>query len=87
MPFLSFRPCDGNETAAAYKMAIENAYSMNPEGIKRPSLMALSRQGLPNQPGSSIEKASKGGYVIWGDETSKPDVIIIATGACDLVLV
>jgi transketolase len=75
------RPCDGNETAAAYKMAIENAYKMNPEGIKRPSLMVLSRQGMPNQPGSSIEKASKGAYVIHGSESETPDVIVIATGS------
>ncbi len=79
-PPLSPRPCDGNETAGVYKVAIENIYKQNPAGIVRPSTMVLSRQNLPNQPGSSIEKTSKGGYVIYGDENEKPDVIVIATG-------
>lgn len=81
-PLHAHRPCDGNETAGVYKVAIENIYKQNPAGIVRPSTMVLSRQNLPNQPGSSIEKTSKGGYVIYGDENEKPDVIVIATGMC-----
>lgn len=64
-----------------YKVAIENIYKQNPAGIVRPSTMVLSRQNLPNQPGSSIEKTAKGGYVIYGDENETPDAIVIATGS------
>lgn len=52
----------------------------NPENRKRPSVLALSRQNLPNLPGTSIEGVAKGAYaVVEGEGT--PDVIVIATGA------
>jgi len=68
---LVFRPADGNETSGAYKVAIESR--------KRPSLLALSRQNLPNLPGSSIEGVAKGGYII-SDSEGTPDIILIGTG-------
>jgi transketolase len=49
---LMLRPADGNETAGAYKVAVLNR--------KRPSILALSRQKLPNLPGTSIEGVGKG---------------------------
>eukprot|EP00894_Picocystis_sp_ML_P003705 jgi/Pico_ML_1/54222/g4627.t2 len=55
---LVMRPADGNETAGAYKIAVLNR--------KRPTTMALSRQGLPNLAGSSIDAVAKGGYVVYG---------------------
>lgn len=69
---LVFRPADGNETSAAYKVAVENR--------KRPTLIALTRQGLPNLPGSSIDKAAKGGYILT-DCDGTPDMILIGTGS------
>lgn len=66
------RPADGNETSGAYKVAIERR-----EG---PTLMALSRQKLPNLPGTSIEGAAKGGYVV-SDSDGTPDIILIGTGS------
>jgi len=80
---LTMRPGDGNETAAMYRVAVENANGQNPQGKKRPSTLALSRQGMPNLPGSSIDKAAKGGYIVAGSagEGVKPDVILIATGS------
>jgi transketolase len=66
------RPADGNETSAAYKVAIENRH--------RPTLLALSRQNLPNLVGSSIEAASKGGYIL-SDSDGTPEVILIGTGS------
>jgi transketolase len=66
------RPADGNETAGAYKVAIENRH--------RPTLLALSRQNLPNLPGSSIEGVTKGAYVV-SDSDGTPDLILIATGS------
>lgn len=70
---LMFRPCDGNETAGAYKVAVENR--------KRPSCLALSRQKLANLPGTSIAGVEKGGYTISDNSESKPDVILMATGS------
>ena len=71
---LVMRPADGNETAGAYKIAVLNR--------KRPTTMALSRQGLPNLAGSSIDAVAKGGYVVYGTpEGETPDCILIATGS------
>lgn len=66
-----WRPADGNETSAAYKVALERKDT--------PTVMALSRQNLPQLEGSSIEKASKGGYVVY--ESEKPQVILASTGS------
>ncbi|VFQ75749.1 unnamed protein product [Cuscuta campestris] len=74
---LMFRPADGNETAGAYRLAVLNS--------KRPSILALSRQKLPQLPGTSFEGVAKGGYVISDNSSSlgrgKPDVILIGTGS------
>jgi transketolase len=68
------RPADGNETSGAYKVAIEEA-----SGNHRSTLLALSRQNLPNLAGSSIEGTSKGGYIL-SDSDGTPDIILIGTG-------
>ncbi|XP_020113482.1 transketolase, chloroplastic [Ananas comosus] len=71
---LMLRPADGNETAGAYKVAVLNR--------KRPSILALSRQKLPQLAGSSIEGVEKGGYIISDNSTgNKPDLILIGTGS------
>lgn len=67
-----FRPADGNETSGAYKVAVERRH--------QPTLLALSRQGLPNLAGSSIENTAKGGYILV-DSDGTPDLILIATGS------
>jgi transketolase len=69
---LMMRPCGGNETAGAYKVAVSNR--------KRPTTIALSRQGMPNLPGCSIEGVEKGAYTVQDCEGT-PDVIIIGTGS------
>ncbi len=68
------RPADGNETSGAYKVAVENAHQ------HRPTLMAFSRQALPQLVGSSIEGVTKGAYVL-SDSQGTPDIILIATGS------
>ncbi|MEB3339133.1 MAG: transketolase [Leptolyngbyaceae bacterium] len=68
---LVLRPADGNETSGAYKIALENR--------DRPSLLALSRQNLPNLAGSSIDAVAKGAYVV-SDSEGTPDLILIGTG-------
>lgn len=69
-----FRPADGTETSGAYKVAIENANQ------NRPTLLALSRQNLPNLAGSSIEGVAKGAYAVV-DCDGTPDLILIGTGS------
>lgn len=66
------RPAGGNETAGCYKVAIASR--------KRPSTIALSRQNIPNLPGTSIEGTAKGGYIIH-DSAGTPDVILMGTGS------
>ncbi|KAI3817919.1 hypothetical protein L1987_11719 [Smallanthus sonchifolius] len=71
---LMLRPADGNETAGAYRVAILNT--------KRPSVLALSRQKLPNLNWTGIEKVEKGGYILSDNSSNnKPDVILIGTGS------
>ena len=70
------RPADGNEVSGAYKIAIEYAKQ------NKPTLLALSRQGVPNLAGSSIEKATKGAYVLsCGFAPEELDLILIGTGS------
>ncbi|PSR15554.1 transketolase [filamentous cyanobacterium CCP3] len=66
------RPADGTETSGAYKIAVEHR--------KTPTLMAFSRQNLPNLPGSSIEGVAKGAYIV-DDCDGTPDLILIGTGS------
>ena len=68
---LVFRPGDGNETSGSYKLAIENR--------NRPSALCLSRQGMPNQANSSIDKVRFGGYILEDCEGT-PELIFIGTG-------
>lgn len=68
------RPADGNETAGAYKVAVERSKTMC-----GPSLLCLSRQTLCKNDLTSIEGTEKGGYTVL--ETENPDLILIATGS------
>jgi transketolase len=68
---IDFRPADGNETSGAYLYAIETK--------DRPSVLALTRQDVPQLEGTSIEKTLKGGYVL--QEVQGADVTLVATGS------
>lgn len=67
-----FRPADATETAAAWYSAITSKNT--------PTVLALSRQNLPQIEGSS-KVALKGGYIIAESIKAKPDAIIIASGS------
>ncbi|KZS89867.1 transketolase [Sistotremastrum niveocremeum HHB9708] len=72
LPNLHFwRPADGNETSAAYYVALKSK--------KTPSIISLSRQNLPNLEGATIDKAARGGYVLH--EVEKEDLTIVSTGS------
>jgi transketolase len=68
---LTFRPADQNETSAAYKMGME---------FDGPTVICLSRQGMPVVPGSSIARACQGAYVAVGG-IAKPQLTLVATGS------
>jgi transketolase len=70
------RPADGNECSGAYKVAIENAKN------NQPTLLAFSRQALPNLAGTSLESSTKGAYVVsCGFAPEELDLILIGTGS------
>ncbi|MFD1522580.1 transketolase C-terminal domain-containing protein, partial [Pseudonocardia yunnanensis] len=74
IPGLSFiRPGDANETAHAWRAALERA-----EG---PTGLALTRQNLPVLEGTSYEGVTRGGYVLAEASSGGPQVIIMATGS------
>ena len=64
------------------QVAVENNRGLNKKDYGRPSILALSRQGVPNLPGTSKEGVEKGGYIVHGGD-GKPDAIIMATGKFD----
>ena len=70
--FNLFRPADATETAAGWYLAVTSKDT--------PTGLVLTRQNLPQLPGSSKE-ALKGGYVIADSTKTVPDAIIIATGS------
>ena len=69
---LVIRPGDGNETSGAYKLAVSNR--------NRPTVLALSRQGMPNQAHSAAAKVAQGAYVLEDCEGT-PELILIGTGS------
>ncbi|KAG0020315.1 Transketolase [Podila clonocystis] len=68
---VDLRPADGNETSGAYLFAIS--------AKDRPSVLALTRQDLPQLEGSSVEKTLFGGYVL--QEVEGADVTLVGTGS------
>jgi transketolase len=66
-----WRPADGNETSACYYICLTAKTT--------PSIIALSRQNLPQLEGSSIENAIKGAYVL--QELENANITLVATGS------
>lgn len=77
MPNLNvFRPADGNEVSASWKVALEDQ--------KRPSVLVLSRQNLPvleHTQALAYEGVAKGAYVVSPQRGEKPQGILLATGS------
>jgi len=70
------RPADANETAAAWKVAVETR--------ERPVLLALTRQDLPTLDRTKFASADglrKGAYVLSDAKEGKPELVLIATGS------
>ncbi len=77
MPNLSvIRPADGNETAAAWKLAVESK--------DVPTALVLTRQNLPTIKGTAenaYDGVSKGAYVISKASKETPDALLLAAGS------
>ncbi|MDI7258917.1 MAG: transketolase [Thermodesulfobacteriota bacterium] len=70
------RPADANETAEAWRMAIEHR--------KGPVAIILTRQNVPVIDRSKLNPATglrRGAYVLADSPPGKPEVILIATGS------
>lgn len=77
MPNLSvIRPADGNETAAAWKSAIESTST--------PTALVLTRQNLKtikNTKDTAYEGVKKGAYIISPASKETADVLLLASGS------
>jgi transketolase len=77
MPGLSvIRPADGNESIAAWKLALESK--------DQPTVLVLTRQDLKTLPGTSetaMAGVEKGAYVVSPATKETADAMIIATGS------
>ena len=70
------RPADANETAAAWRMALERSAG--------PTALVLTRQKVPVLPPSSVfrgDNVYRGAYVLEDAVNGRPDVLLIATGS------
>ncbi|WP_165006708.1 MULTISPECIES: transketolase [unclassified Enterococcus] len=70
------RPADGNETRAAWKVAMESTDT--------PTILVLSRQNLPVLPSTkevADDMVKKGAYVLSPAKGEQPEGILIATGS------
>ncbi|HEX5488689.1 MAG TPA: transketolase [Rhodanobacteraceae bacterium] len=70
------RPGDANETAVAWKVAIETS--------DRPTVLVLSRQNVPTLDRTVFanpEGLRRGAYVLLDVDGATPDLIVIGTGA------
>ncbi|HAM80432.1 transketolase [Ornithinibacillus bavariensis] len=77
LPNLSvIRPADGNETQAAWRLAVEST--------DRPTILVLTRQDLPTLVGTkekAYEGVKRGAYILSDAEKDTPDAILIASGS------
>lgn len=71
--FSVIRPADGNETAAAWKLALESS--------KTPTALVLSRQDLPHvtTPEAARAGVARGAYVLAAAEN--PQALLLASGS------
>ncbi|HSQ80565.1 MAG TPA: transketolase [Casimicrobiaceae bacterium] len=70
------RPCDANETAVAWRVALETR--------DRPVALILTRQSVPTLDRTRFAAADglrRGAYVLADAPNGKPDLILIATGS------
>jgi transketolase len=70
------RPADANETALAWRLAVERTGG--------PVALALTRQKVPTLDRSEVAPTSgalRGAYTLWQRDDGDPDVLLLATGS------
>ncbi len=73
---VTIRPADANETAAAWKTAVENRHG--------PMSLILTRQAVPTLDRTiyaNAENLNKGAYILADLGEKKPDIILIGSGS------
>jgi len=73
---LVIRPCDANETAVAWRVAIQTR--------DRPVALIFTRQDMPTLDRTQFTAADglrRGAYVLADASNGKPDIILIASGS------
>ena len=77
MPNLSvIRPADANETAAAWRLALEST--------DKPTALVLTRQDVPTLAATAelaYEGVKKGAYVVSPAKNGAPEALLLATGS------
>jgi transketolase len=77
MPNLSvIRPADANETAAAWRLALE--------ATDHPTALVLTRQDVPTLPNTAeraYEGVKKGAYVVAEAKNGRPEALLLASGS------
>jgi transketolase len=66
------RPADANETAVAWRIAVES------DG---PTALVLTRQNVPVLPGTAGAPVERGAYVLAEPDEGVPDVVLVGTGS------
>jgi transketolase len=72
---LFIRPCDANETAVAWRVAIENRH--------RPTALALTRQNVPTLDRKTLapaEQLRRGAYVL-NPKVTDPELLLLGSGS------
>lgn len=70
------RPADANETAVAWRVALQRQHG--------PTMLVLTRQTMPiydRQQFASAEGLANGAYILSPEQGDSPDVVLIATGS------
>ncbi|MBN32396.1 MAG: transketolase [Dehalococcoidia bacterium] len=70
---LVFRPADYFETIKCFEESLKNT--------NKPSVFALTRQGVPTLTNNATSESNKGGYVLSGNPEETQDIILIGTGS------
>jgi transketolase len=66
------RPADGRETVGAWKVALE---------ADGPSVIALTRQGVPDLGPRPDDAVERGAYVLRDLHDGEPELVLLATGS------
>ena len=70
---LVFRPADYFETIKCFEESLKNT--------NKPSVFALTRQGVTTLTNNDTSESNKGGYVLSGNLEETQDIILIGTGS------